>query len=108
MKPELNTTKTEASRTAALVGSGPLVRLFLVVWDDEMGVCVPMVRDADCEGAICGGYSTDKIALFRSRADARKAINISAKFAQLQRAQGKPENTDFLEGRKNLRIRECA
>lgn len=100
--------KTNDGAANAAVGTGDRVRLFLVVWDDEQGLCVPMSRDSDCEGAICAGGNADKLALFRSRADARKAIDVSAKFAALCRAQGKPENTDFLEGRKNLRIRECA
>lgn len=82
-------------------------QIFMVVWDDQQGVCSPMSRDADCQGAICATCHGDKIALFLSKDAARKAINISAKFAALQRAQGKPENTDFLEGRKNLSIRQC-
>ncbi len=81
---------------------------FIVVWDDEQGVCVPMGFDDACAGAIASAYSGAKVALFPSRKAARKAIDISAKFAALLRTQGKPENTDFTEGRKNLRIKECA
>lgn len=83
-------------------------RIFLVVFDDEQGLCVPMAHDAECEGAISAGSKDDTLALFTSRKDARKAITVSAKFAALQQAQGKPANSDFLEARKWLRIRECA
>ena len=100
--------KSNDGAAVGAVGTGDRVRLFLVVWDDEQGLCVPMAWDTDCEGAICAGGSTDKLALFRSRKAARKAIDVSAKFAALLRAQGKPANDDFLGGRSNLRICECA
>lgn len=78
-------------------------RPFIVVWDDEMGLCVPMGSDADCEGAICG--MTDRgVAMFASRADARHAIRISTAWAKLQQAIGQPYNADFIEGRRHLRI----
>ena len=100
---------TPKSDNGAAVGLHALVRLFLVVWDDQQGLCVPMVWDADCEGAICGGVGAkDRVALFTSRAAARKAIDISAKWAALNKAQGKPANDDFLgECRKNLRVVPC-
>lgn len=81
-------------------------RNFIVLWDDNMGVCCPMGWDSDCAGAIC---CIDKsVAIFPSRKAARKAINISAKYALLCQAQGKPANLDFLgQCRKNLRIVEC-
>lgn len=84
-------------------------RLFVVVWDDEQGICAPMVWDAECEGAICGGIGPkERVALFTSRKAARHAIDISSKWAALNKAQGKPVNEDFLgECRKNLRVVEC-
>lgn len=87
----------------------PTVRLFLVVWDDQQGLCVPMVWDADCKGAICGGIGDkDKVAIFTSRKAARKAIDISTKWNALLRAQGKIYNGDFeCECRKNLRVVPC-
>lgn len=79
---------------------------YIVTWDDNMGTCATMGWDDDCQGAIC--CSSTAIALFPNRAAARAAINISAKFAQLQRAQGKPHNDDFAHpARKNLRIIPC-
>lgn len=84
-------------------------RLFLVVWDDEQELCVPMVWDADCQGAICSNMGEkDKVAIFTSRAAARKAINISTKWNALLKAQGKIHTVDFDgECRKNLRVVEC-
>jgi hypothetical protein len=81
--------------------------LFMVIYDDDQGLTAPMGKDRECEGALCGICRGDKIALFTSRKAARTAIEISAKFAALKRAQGKPENTDFLEGKAFLRVVEC-
>lgn len=44
------------------------------------------------------------VAVFGSRAEARKAIAISTHFARLCKAQGKPANEDFIDYRKNLHI----
>lgn len=86
-----------------------IARLFLAVWDDQQGLCVPMVWDAACEGAICAGIGAkDQVALFTSRGAARKAIDISAKWAALNKAQGKTHNDDFIGAcRKNLRVVPC-
>lgn len=83
-----------------------IVGPFIVLWDDEMGVCCPMGWDEDCDGALC--CITESVALFDSRKAARKAIDISAKFAQLRRSQGKPVNLDFIgDARKKLRVVPC-
>lgn len=85
--------------------------MFLVVYDDGNCLCLPLVWDKDCEGAISVGFledDTETIALFDTRKAARTAIDISVKFASLCKSQGKPANEDFLaEGRKNIRILEC-
>ena len=79
---------------------------FIVLWDDGQGVCAPMQWDTDFDGSLC--LALDSVALFDSRAAARRAINISAKFAALQVAKGIPANLDFLgKARKNLRIVPC-
>ncbi|MEM6911072.1 MAG: hypothetical protein AAF555_05760 [Verrucomicrobiota bacterium] len=83
-----------------------LVRLFVVLYDDKGGLQCPMMWDADCEGALTAWWHPNPIATFPSRADARKAITISTKYAQLVKAQGKPENTDFTEFKKHLRVEE--
>ena len=76
---------------------------FIVVWDDQQGVCWPLGWDDDCEGAICA--NTNQVAAFSNRADARRAIKISERFAALCEAQGKPANDDFLgECRRNIHI----
>lgn len=69
------------------------VAMFLVVYDDEAGLCVPMSWNTDCEGA-----------LFGSRRLAQRAITISKNFAKLQESQGKPANTDFLSERRFLKV----
>ena len=87
-----------------------LVRLFMVLWDDEQGLCVPMMWDEDCEGALCGGAvrSIDRVAIFADRKAARKAIDISAKWNALRKAQGHVYNSDFEgDSRKCLRVVEC-
>lgn len=79
---------------------------FLVLYDDENGITCPMMRDTDCDGALCAWCSPNKIAMFRTRAAARKAIVISTKYAELMKSQGKPENTEFTKFRKFIRIVE--
>lgn len=70
---------------------------YIVVWDDEQGLCCPMSWDPECDGAICG-WRDEPVALFQSRQEARKAIRISAAHARLQVEQGKlkPDGSDFL------------
>lgn len=101
--------KNDANKAAQAVDHHDLARLFMVCWDDQQGLCVPMAWDADCQGAICGGIGEkDKVAIFTSRQSARKAIDISTKWNALLKAQGKPRNEDFEgECRKNLRVVEC-
>jgi hypothetical protein len=90
---------TNSEPTAPANGSG-----FIVVWEDpktEFGI--PMSWDDSCEGAICA--SQEEVAVFSSRAAARRAIDISTKFAALCKAQGKPANEDFIgEVRHQLRV----
>lgn len=76
----------------------------IVFWDDENGTCVPMTWDADCEGAIELGDGD--VALFPDRKAANLAIHVSVCNARLMEAQGKPANSDFTTGRKNLKIRQ--
>lgn len=75
---------------------------FIVVFDDQMGLCSPMGPDSECEGAIC--CHSGRVTLFPTQREARKAIRISAAFARLCAAQGKPANEDFTTARKHLRI----
>lgn len=89
---------TDGRPVAEPAGSG-----FIVVWDDQMGVCAPLGWYDDCEGALC--CASGSVAVFRSRAAAKKAIDISARFAALRKAQGKPTNEDFIgAARRNLRL----
>lgn len=75
---------------------------YVVIWDDNICISVLMSWDDDCEGALCCG--SGPIAIFPTRKEARKAINISTLYAKLCRAQGKPANDDFLSGHIFLRI----
>jgi hypothetical protein len=84
-------------------------RLFMVVFDDHEMLCTPMVWDSECEGVICPGISDkEKVAIFTSRKDARKAIDISTKWNVFLKAQGKIYNAHFEnEFRKHLLIFPC-
>lgn len=87
-----------------------IVRLFMVLWDDGQGLCVPMMWDEECEGALCGGAArtVDRVAVFTDRKAARKAIDISTKWNALRKAQGHIYNSDFEgDSRKCLRVVEC-
>ena len=79
--------------------------MFIVIYDDDDCLCIPQSWDSACVGAICSGNRGDTVAMFESRAAARRAIDISAKFAALCKSQGKPANEDFIgECRKNIRV----
>ena len=76
---------------------------YIVVFDDEQGAFWPMGWDTSCDGAL--STMTDMtVALFADKAAARKAIRISAAYAKLRHAQGLPENTDFTDGAKCLKL----
>lgn len=79
---------------------------YIVVFDDEQGACWPMCWDVDCEGALCG-LNGGGVALFDDKAAARKAIRISAAYAKLCKAQGKPANEDFLEAIGCVKVVKC-
>jgi hypothetical protein len=82
------------------------MKFYIVVFDDEQGLSVPYGFDEGCKGAICA--TSGDVALFATRKEAQQAIRISTKYAELCKAQGIPENTDFLgESRKCIKIR-CA
>lgn len=78
---------------------------YIIVFDDGYGLCVPAVRDPDCDGALCFAAEGD-VAGFTSRDKAQRAIRISKAHAKLQQAQGKPLNTDFTESAKCIKIRK--
>jgi hypothetical protein len=77
---------------------------YIVVWnDDDNGISAHMGWDPECNGAI--EYSGEAVAMFPTRADARKSIRISAANARLLREQGKVANDDFLgDGLKKLKV----
>jgi hypothetical protein len=79
---------------------------FIVVFDNGE-FCWPMRWDDDCEGAICTGRER-AIALFDTRDEAQTAITISRKFAELQKAQDKIHNSDFIKpDLKHVKIVPC-
>lgn len=67
---------------------------FIVVFDDEQGLCRPMGWDPECEGALEGCDS--EVAFFPDKAAAKTAVMISRRFALLRKAQGKVTNDDWL------------
>ena len=83
-------------------------RNFIVVYDDKMDMCMPYAFSKECRGALEPTCAGGILALFKTRKDARKAINISAAFARLQISQGVSYNHDFLGvERVNVRVLEC-
>lgn len=81
--------------------------MFIVVWDDEQSLVVPMTWDEECDGAIHSD-GNGIVALFESRIEARKAIKISTLNARLRIAQGSAADTDFTETPGFIRIRPAA
>lgn len=77
---------------------------YIVVYDDEANVCVPMGWDEDCDGAICTSSYQAGVAVFPDRKAARRAIAISTAFVRLRFAQGLPDSEEFTASRKNIRI----
>ncbi len=79
---------------------------FIVVFDNGDN-CWPMRHDCDCVGSICTG-GDGAVAIFDTRPEAQQAITISRKFAELQKAQGKVSNSDFLKpDLKHVKILPC-
>lgn len=75
---------------------------FIVLWDDGTSVCCPMAADPECLGGLLAG--TDRVVVFDSRQDARRAIAISTARERLYAVQGHPANDDFVTGKRHLRI----
>lgn len=77
---------------------------FMVVFDDDMSLCMPYGMSKECEGALDNAQPT---ALFRSRKQARRAITISKAHAKLKKLQGVPFSEDFLLSGSLIKIVEC-
>lgn len=77
--------------------------MFIVVYNDgDMVWNTPYGWSDECKGAIVS--SDNEVAMFDSRADARTAIKISERYANLCEAQGSSVNTDFTEGKRFIKI----
>jgi len=68
--------------------------MYIVVFDDDGGVCAPMGWDEACDGAICS--TNGDVATFQTRKEAQRAIRISKAYARLCLEQGEPINSDFI------------
>lgn len=79
---------------------------YVIVFDNDQELCVPMGMSSDCEGAV-EAASIGRVAIFPSRSAARRAITISTLHNRLLKAQGKMYNSDFIEARNCLKIRPC-
>ncbi len=75
----------------------------IVCFDDEQGLCYPYGSDSECEGALS---TEEPVIVFPNYKAARQAVLISKKQADLLKAQGKPENRDFTEGIRFVKIRD--
>lgn len=80
--------------------------MWIVVYDDGDCIHLPYGEDPQCEGALIGYDEEIPIKLFEKKSEARKAIRISRKFAELCKLQGNPVNEDFLDGMKHVRVTE--
>ena len=69
---------------------------FIVVFDDDQGMCCPMAWSEDSGKQDTLEGSALSAAVFPSRAEARKAINITAAQAKVDKLRGNAANTDFL------------
>ncbi len=78
--------------------------MFIVIYDDGDGLNIPYTWDGDCEGSLVCRMSDQPAAVFPDRNSARRAINISAKYAALCKAQGRPDNEDFTTHRECVKI----
>ena len=80
---------------------------YLILFDDEMGLCCPMTWDKETPGAVEGAGSSDPIAVFHERNDALRAIRVSRKKAESAKERGDEiPNDDFLgEARKCIKVR---
>jgi hypothetical protein len=76
----------------------------IVLWDDGGGLSWPMGWDPDCDGALCPAHEKKPVVVFETLALAKAAIKISEHWNRLLQSQGKPHNSDFIEGKANLRI----
>jgi hypothetical protein len=89
-------------------------QMFMIFFDDREMDYAPMVWDSECDGAICPGISErENVAIFASKKDARRCVELSRKWNALLKAQGKSYYEHFegkfeRECRKNLRILPCA
>lgn len=77
---------------------------YIVVYDDDGGLCCPMGADEACAGAVC---VSKVVKIFPDRKSARKAIRISRAYAILNQEQGRPANTDFTDGIKCIKVLPC-
>lgn len=80
---------------------------FVVLYDDHDLLRYPYCWDPDCLGSLYG-LSEGTVALFETRKQAQQAIRISARYAALCQAQGKPVNEDFTTGLKNICVVPCS
>ncbi|MBC2594899.1 hypothetical protein H5P28_11585 [Ruficoccus amylovorans] len=80
--------------------SGPC----MVIFNDNQGLCDPYGWDRECKGALTSYDKDTPPVVFPNRQQARKAITVSRRYAELQTAQGEPANTDFIEAVRCIKI----
>lgn len=68
---------------------------FIVLYDDDQGLCVPFGRDPSCFGAIQVIGESEPVVVFPDKATAQNAVRISRAWSRVLELQGAPRNTEF-------------
>lgn len=83
-------------------------QFFIVIYDDDDCIKIPMSLDKECEGALSCSTDDETAAAFVDLKAAKQAIRISTAYARLCKAQGKVANEDFLPPCiKHVKIMKC-
>lgn len=76
--------------------------MYMIIYDDGCGLCMPMTEDPDCKGGVY--TAAGKTVIFTTKGAACKALKISKMNAELCKLQDKSYNSDFVEYLKNVKI----
>lgn len=78
---------------------------YIVVFDDDMGLCVPMTWRKSHPGALRPPGKAEPIAVFHDRKDAQRAIRMSRHLAQMESEQGVICDDDFMpRNRQQIKV----
>jgi hypothetical protein len=78
---------------------------FMVAYEGDDGLSWTYAMDPKCEGGLTMQIGTSlPVALFASREQALRAIDISVEFAKQEAAQGKSVDPAFIEHRQDINV----